>query len=86
MTADSSPAFKHVRTMEARIEQQIVSIDRLQQSGQDTSDAERRLGLLRHALEEMRIQLGQLSPTERDAKRAGMGAAREATIGGRKTG
>jgi hypothetical protein len=86
MTADSSPAFKHVRTMEARIEQQIASIARLQQLGQDTSDAERRLELLRHALEEMRIQLGQLSPTERDAKRTGTGAAREAIIGGRKTG
>ena len=85
MITDSSPAFKHVRTMEARIEQQIVSIERLQQLGQDTSDAERRLELLRHALEEMRIQLGQLSPTERDARRASIGAAREAKIDGRKT-
>ena len=85
MTTDSSPAFNHVRTMEARIEQRIVLIERLRQSGQDTSDAERRLELLRHALEEMRIQLGQLSPTEQDAKRAGIGAAREATIGGWNT-
>lgn len=85
MTTDSSPAFKHVRTMEARIEQQMASVARLQQSGQDTSDAERRLELLRHALEEMRIQLGHLSPTERDARRAGTGAAREAAIRGRKT-
>ncbi|NJM92850.1 MAG: hypothetical protein HC861_09740 [Rhodospirillaceae bacterium] len=86
MTADSSPAFNHVRTMQARIEQQLVSIARLRQSGKDTSDAERRLELLRHALAEMRIQLGQLSPTERDAKRAGIGAAREAIIGSRKAG
>lgn len=85
MANDSSPAFSHVRTMAARVEQQIALLERLQQSGQDTSDAERRLELLRHALEEMRIQLGQLSPTERDAKRAGIGAARETTIGGRKT-
>jgi hypothetical protein len=75
MATDLNPAFEHIRTMESRIEQQTALIERLQQSGQDTSDAERRLGLLRHALEEMRIQLGQLSPTELDAKRADIGTA-----------
>jgi hypothetical protein len=69
MTSDQSPAGSHLRMMELRIEQQIESIERLKQSGQDTSDAERRLSLLQHALGEMRIQLGELSPTERDGKR-----------------
>ena len=55
--------------MELRIEQQVESIERLKQSGQDTSDAVRRLSLLQRALNEMRIQLGQLSPTERDNKK-----------------
>jgi hypothetical protein len=72
---DLGPAFEHIRIMQSRIEQQTALIGRLQQSSQDTADAERRLGLLRHALEEMRIQLGQLSPTELDARRADMGAA-----------
>lgn len=55
--------------MELRIEQQVESIERLKQSGQDTADAERRLSLLQRALGEMRVQLGQLSPTELDNKR-----------------
>ena len=69
MTSDQSPAGTHLRMMELRIEQQVEAIERLKQSGQDTSEAERRLSLLQHALGEMRIQLGQLSPTERDSKR-----------------
>ena len=69
MTSDQSPAGSHIRMMELRIEQQVESIERLKQSGQDVSDAMRRLSLLQHALNEMRIQLGQLSPTERDSKR-----------------
>jgi hypothetical protein len=69
MTSEQSPAGTHLRMMELRIEQQVEAIERLKQSGQDTSDAERRLSLLQHALGEMRIQLGQLSPTERDGKR-----------------
>lgn len=55
--------------MELRIEQQVEAIERLKQSGQDVSEAVRRLSLLQRALDEMRIQLGQLSPTERDNKR-----------------
>ena len=55
--------------MESRIEQQAASIERARLLGQDTSDAKRRLKLLCRALDEMRIQLGSLSPTELDAKR-----------------
>ena len=69
MSSDHSPAGAHVRMMELRIEQQVELIERLKQSGQDTSEAVRRLSLLQHALDEMRIQLGQLSPTARDKKR-----------------
>jgi hypothetical protein len=69
MTSDQSPAGNHLRMMELRIEQQVEAIERLKQSGQDISEAERRLALLQHALGEMRVQLGQLSPTERDSKR-----------------
>ena len=57
--------------MELRIEQQVESIERLKQSGEVTADAERRLALLQLALGEMRVQLGQLSPTERDNKGPG---------------
>lgn len=69
MTSDQGPAGAHLRMMELRIEQQVESIERLKQSGQDASEAVRRLALLQRALGEMRVQLGQLSPTERDAKR-----------------
>jgi hypothetical protein len=57
--------------MKLRIEQQVESIERLKQSGQDASEATRRLSLLLRALDEMRIQLGQLAPTERDGMRPG---------------
>jgi hypothetical protein len=69
MTSGQSPASTHIRMMELRIEQQVESIERLKQSGEDTADAERRLSLLQRALIEMRVQLGQLSPTEQDNKR-----------------
>src|SRR6185295_5011607 len=69
MTSDQSPASTHLRMMELRIEQQVESIERLKQSGEDVSEAVRRLSLLQRALDEMRIQLGQLSLTERDNKR-----------------
>ena len=55
--------------MESRIEQQIALIERLKQSGQDTTEAVRRLSLLQHAFNEMRIQLGQLSPTAPGGKK-----------------
>lgn len=69
MASKETPASSHLRMMELRIEQQIETIERLKQAGQDTADADRRLALLQHALNEMRIQLGQLSPNERDGKR-----------------
>ena len=72
MASDQSPASDHLRMMELRIEQQVELIERQKQAGEDTSDAVRRLTLLRRALDEMRIQLGQLSPTERDQKRPGI--------------
>jgi uncharacterized membrane protein YccC len=65
---DANPALLHIRRMELRIEQQTHSIERLRQSGEDTSAAVQRLKLLRHALDEMRIQLGQLSPGDRAAR------------------
>ena len=65
MAPDTNPALAHIRIMESRIEQQVAAIERLKQSGQDTAPAVHRLELLRRALEEMRIQLGQLSPTGR---------------------
>ena len=64
MASDISPALEHIRTMETRIEQQVAAIERLKQSGQDTAQAVQRLDLLQRALQEMRIQLGQLSPAE----------------------
>lgn len=69
MTSDQNPAGTHLQMMERRIEQQIEKIEHLKQSGEDTSEAVRRLSLLQHALNEMRIQLGQLSPTKRDNNR-----------------
>jgi hypothetical protein len=69
MTSDQSPAGTHLRMMESRIEQQVALIERLKQSGQDTTEAVRRLSLLQHAMGEMRIQLGQLSPTAPGSKK-----------------
>ena len=71
MVPDTNPALAHIRIMESRIEQQVAAIERLKQSGQDTAPAVHRLELLRRALEEMRIQLGQLSPRERRPSSAG---------------
>jgi hypothetical protein len=69
MSSDGNPALVHIRRMELRIAQQTVSLESLRQFGGDTSAAIRRLKLLRHALDEMRIQLAQLSPTNLDEKR-----------------
>jgi hypothetical protein len=69
MTSDQSPAGTHLRMMESRIEQQVALIERLKQSGQDTTEAVRRLSLLQHAMGEMRIQLGQLSPAAPGSKK-----------------
>ena len=66
----SSSVTEHIRLMESRIEQQTAAIERLKRSAQDTSEAVRRLKLLERALEEIRIQLGQLSPTALDGRRS----------------
>lgn len=67
--AASDLAIEHIQLMKSRIEQQAALIERARLLGQDTSDANRRLKLLCRALDEMRIQLGPLCPTEMDAKR-----------------
>jgi len=75
MTSKFTPALAHIRLMEDRIRQQAATIEQLRLSGRETSAAFLRLSLLQHALEEMRIQLGSISPTELDAKRANIAAA-----------
>jgi hypothetical protein len=75
MTKKNSPVRDHIRLMESRIEQQTTEIERLKRLSQDASDGERRLGMLRRELEEVRIQLGHHSPTDMDARRADIDAA-----------
>jgi hypothetical protein len=58
-----SAAIEHIRLMEGRITKQEAAIERLRILREATADAEQRLRLLRAALEEMRIQLAQLTPT-----------------------
>ncbi|HET6161975.1 MAG TPA: hypothetical protein VFE34_26790 [Dongiaceae bacterium] len=57
-------AIEHIRLMENRIAQQEAAIQQLKQAGQDISSAASRLQLLHAAMEEMRIQLARLLPTE----------------------
>jgi len=57
-------AREHLDVMQARIAQQTALIVDLRQAGQDTLEATRRLALLHHALEEMRILLGDMAPTD----------------------
>jgi hypothetical protein len=54
--------------MRARIAQQTALIVELRQAGEDTLEATRRLALLHHALEEMRLLMGELVPTEARAR------------------
>lgn len=70
MASDKNPAGSHLQTMELRIERQREIIARQEQAGEDTAEAVSRLKLLQRALDEMRIQLGQLSPTDRDKMRS----------------
>ena len=58
-----SAAIDHIRVMEGRIIKQKTAIERLKLQREDTADAEQRLRLLGAALQEMRIQLTQLTPT-----------------------
>lgn len=64
MDGTAAAANQHIRQMEARIAQQTALIVELRQAGQDTQDATRKLALLHHALEEMRLLIGGLVPTE----------------------
>jgi hypothetical protein len=64
MDGSTAAALQHIRLMERRIEKQAALIVELRESGKDTLEATNRLALLRNALEEMRIQLGGLLPTE----------------------
>jgi len=56
-------AIEHIRRMEGRILNQERAIEQLRLERRDVSDATRRLKLLHAALDEMRIQLAQLTPT-----------------------
>jgi hypothetical protein len=51
LTRNVAGASEHIRLMEVRIAKQTDAINLLEKSGQDTSDAVRRLALLRQALE-----------------------------------
>ncbi len=64
MDGTSTAALEHIRLMEARIARQTALIVELRESGQDTLEAARRLVLLHRALEEMRLLIGGLLPTE----------------------
>ena len=57
-------AIDHIRIMEARIRQQEATIERLAREGLETSSAVRRLKLLLSTLEDMRLPLAQLAPTQ----------------------
>jgi type II secretory pathway component PulM len=64
MDGTTGAALQHIRRMETRIEQQNAVIVELRRAGKDTIEAANKLGLLHRALEEMRIQLLGLLPTE----------------------
>jgi hypothetical protein len=64
MDRSTAAALHHIQEMERRIKQQSTLVAELRQSGKDTGEAANRLVLLRNALEEMRIQLLGLLPTE----------------------
>ena len=68
MDGTATAAREHIDLMRARIARQTALIVELRQSGQDTLEATRRLALLQHALEEMRILMGDMVPTEARAQ------------------
>ena len=68
MDGTSTAAHEHIDLMRARIARQTALIVELRQTGEDTLEATRRLALLHHALEEMRILMGELVPTEDRAR------------------
>ena len=65
----SESALEHIRVMETRIARQTELVERLQNLGEDSSEATERLKLLKSVLTEMRSQLGQLTPTDADIHR-----------------
>jgi hypothetical protein len=75
MDTAKAAAAQHVHVMETRIEKQRALIQQLEAEGADPAEQIRRLDLLVRTLEEMRIQLGCLSPTELDEKRSDMAIA-----------
>ena len=68
MDGTATAAREHIDLMRTRIARQTTLIAELRQSGQDTLEATRRLALLQHALEEMRILMGDMVPTEARAR------------------
>jgi len=68
MTA-TNQAREHIQRMEQRVRQQIEKVEQCERLGRDPAAEKSRLRLLLHALDEMRIQIGQLSPTMMDEKR-----------------
>jgi len=64
MNSPFDAATRHIETMEERIRQQLSAIDRLKREARDISEATMRLNLLRSALDDMRLQLARLVPTE----------------------
>jgi hypothetical protein len=80
----TSPANEHLRQMAARIDKQAKEIQQLGTAGQDITAATQRLSLMQRAMDEMRLQLGQLSPTIRDTKRPGGTAANPAKPAAKK--
>jgi hypothetical protein len=68
MDGTATAAREHIDLMRTRIARQTALIVELRQSGQDTVEATRRLALLQHALEEMRILMGDMVPTDARAR------------------
>jgi hypothetical protein len=66
MPTTADPAGEHLRVMEERIKAQRTLVEN--QEERDAAGAVRRLSLLLKALEEMRLQLPQLTETEMDKK------------------
>ncbi|HEY1263632.1 MAG TPA: hypothetical protein VGF06_08915 [Terriglobales bacterium] len=64
MTSVVNSARAHISKIEARRKQQIDIIERLTDAGQDPTEAVRILAILDRALEEMKLQLARLIPTE----------------------
>lgn len=69
------PLPEHMRLMEDRVKEQAAKMEKLRLAGRDTSAAFVRLSWLQHAMEEMSVQLGCISPTALEAKRENIAAA-----------